>query len=405
MELEFYYDVVCPYAYVASQRIEAVAARTGATLRWRPVLLGGLFKHVGASQNPGADMNPNKARLNLLDMHRQAERAGVTLKMHPQHPVRSVEAMRLLTGAPEAVRPALTHALYRAYWVDTLRIDDVDVLQRIGAAHGVDAAAILADPAVKQRLRDTTAEAAGQGAFGVPAMVVDGRLYWGADRLHFVEAALGGTPPTQPATGAGGRVEFFHDFSSPYSYLAATQIARVASAHGAELVWRPMLLGGLFHAVGTATVPLLAMNAARQAYMGRDLDDWARWWGVPFTFNDTFPLRTVAALRVALQAPEATAALYQAAWVDRRDIGQPEVLAAVLTEAGHDAEALLRGTADPAIKAQLRANTEAAAAAGACGAPTFLVHGPGQAEPVLFWGQDRLDQVAAVLDGWQPAFA
>ncbi|MCA9543024.1 MAG: 2-hydroxychromene-2-carboxylate isomerase, partial [Myxococcales bacterium] len=192
MTLDFFYDVVCPYAYLGSVQVEALARRTGATLRWRPTLLGGLFRHVEAPQNPGALMNPNKARLNLLDMQRQAERLGVELTMPAAHPRRSVEAMRLLTACPDAARPALSHALYRAYWVQGRDISDRAVLGEIAAEHGLGVAAID-DPAVKQALFDTTAQAAGHGAFGVPALVIDGqRLYWGADRLHFVEAALGG---------------------------------------------------------------------------------------------------------------------------------------------------------------------------------------------------------------------
>ena len=98
-----------------------------------------------------------------------------------------------------------------------------------------------------------------------------------------------------------------------------------------------------------------------------------------------------------LQEPAAMSVLYRAAWAEDRNIGDPEVLVQVLDAHGFDGQALLAGTADPAVKARLRANTERAVAAGICGVPTFVIDGE-----VLFWGQDRLDQVELALRGWRP---
>lgn len=405
MDLEFHYDVVCPYAYLASTRIEALAARAGARLVWRPVLLGGLFRHAGQTQNPGAAMSSAKARLNLADMHRFAARLGVPLHMPAGHPRRSVEAMRLVTSAPEVVRPALSHALYRAYWVEGRDVADREVLGAIASEHGLDLARIDA-PEVKDALHAATAAAAERGIFGVPAMGVGDRFFWGQDRLHLVEQALTGVAPpyaepTQAAPGA--RVTFFHDFSSPFSYLASTQIERRLAATGAEVRWRPILLGALFREIGTPDVPLLAMSEPRRRYFARDLDDWARLWGVPFRFPDTFPLRTVLALRVALVEPATTRALYRAAWVENRDIGDRGALTAVLDAAGFAGAALVgQASENVALKAALRENTDAARAAGACGVPTFLVErlgpdGEPAAEPELFWGQDRFELVQEAL--------
>ncbi|MGB1277563.1 MAG: 2-hydroxychromene-2-carboxylate isomerase, partial [Nannocystaceae bacterium] len=148
----------------------------------------------------------------------------------------------------------------------------------------------------------------------------------------------------------------------------------------------------------TPDVPLLAMTPARRAYMGRDLDDWANHWGVPFRFPDHFPLRTVLPLRVAIAEPAATAAIYQAAWGENLAIDQPEILAQVLTQAGFDAQKLLEQATSKPVKDQLRANTERARAAGACGVPTMVVERPGR-PPEMLWGQDRLELVAAYLGG------
>ena len=397
MEFTFCYDVVCPYAWMASVQIEALAARTGATVRWRPVLLGGLFKHHQAPQVPAATWSNNRAALGLRDIHRQAERLGLRLNFPDGHPRRSVEAMRLCVAAPEAVRPALSADLYRAYWERGQDISDRAVLAPIAAAHGLDLGVIDQD-AVKAALFNNTAEAAERGAFGVPTFFVGDRLIWGSDRMHFVEAALGGAPSraAQPPASAPRALHLFHDFSSPFSYLAFTQVRRIAAEAGAPLTLRPILLGGLFRAIGTPDVPLFAMSPARQRWFMRDMHDWAEWWGVPFRYPSVFPVRSVSALRVSIVEPATVEPIYRAMWAEDRDIGHPPTLVDVLNRAGFDGDALLAAAESAEVKATLRANTEAAAAIGAAGVPTF------QVEDIVIWGQDRLDQVEAALRGWRP---
>ncbi len=400
MDLYFYYDIVCPYAYMASRRVEALAKRTGATLHWRPVLLGGVYRSIGRQQEATAGQSDVRQQVGALDLLRQAERQGVSLVFPSQHPRRTVNAMRLILAAPPEKRPILTHALYRTYWEEGRDVSDPNVLAEVATAHGIDPACTQ-DPAIKQALFDAVEEAVSHGVFGVPGFVVDGKLFWGVDRMHLVEKALGGSPvwppqrtdePLSPVT-----LTFFHDFSSPYSYLGATQVEKIAQRNGATLEWAPMLLGGLFRSIGTEGIPMAGFSPPKQRYGVKDMQDWADWWGVPFTFASQFPLRTVAALRVAIQDPATTLPIYRAAWAEDRNIGDPEVLRNVLVEAGFDADALLAGTQDPAVKAVLRENTERAQALGTCGAPTFVINGE-----VVLWGQDRADQVEAALHGWRP---
>jgi 2-hydroxychromene-2-carboxylate isomerase len=207
MELHFFYDLVCPYAYLASTQVEGLAARTGARLVWRPFLLGGVFRALGTADDPNEGMSPAKARNNLRDMERWAEHRGVPLRRPRGHPRRTVLALRALLAAGEgAARAAATHALYRAYWVEGRDVEDPAVvagaLDAVGL-HGSDLVARAGEQ--REALFRVTAEAAAAGVFGAPAFLVGDQLFWGQDRLHFVERALGGWKPAALPTDATWR--------------------------------------------------------------------------------------------------------------------------------------------------------------------------------------------------------
>ncbi|MCA9715298.1 MAG: DsbA family protein, partial [Myxococcales bacterium] len=179
-----------------------------------------------------------------------------------------------------------------------------------------------------------------------------------------------------------------------------TAIAPLAARRGVALEWAPILLGGLFRAIGTPDVPLHSFHATKRAYVRRDMQDWAALRGVPLRFPSRFPVRTVLPLRVALAEPSVTPHLYRAIWVDDRPVDTPEALGPLLEGLGLDARALLERAQSPEIKQALRRNTEEAEAAGVCGVPTMEVHAPGCA-PALFWGQDRLEMAFAAACGWR----
>ncbi len=187
-------------------------------------------------------------------------------------------------------------------------------------------------------------------------------------------------------------IEFFFDFGSPTTYLAHTQLPRIARETGAQLVYRPMLLGGVFKATGNASPVLVP---AKGRWMGQDIARWAKRWGVPFTFNPHFPINTLTLMRGAaglqMRQPQDFTryvdAVFQAMWVKPRNLGDAAVLGALLSEAGFDADAFMALVGDPEVKAKLVANTEEAVARGVFGAPSCFV---GDA---LFFGQDRLDFV------------
>ena len=193
-------------------------------------------------------------------------------------------------------------------------------------------------------------------------------------------------------------VEWFFDVGSPTSYLAWTQLPKIAADAGASIAWRPMLLGGVFKATGNAspvTVP------AKGRWMNDDIRRWAERYRVPFCFNPHFPINTLTLMRGAtamqMRQPDRfdayLAAVQRAMWEDPKNLGDPAVLAAMLTAAGFDAEAFAAMVADPEVKAQLIATTEEAVQRGVFGAPTFFV---GER---MFFGQDRLDFVREALLG------
>ena len=410
--VELYYDFSCPYAYLASTQIEALCARTGADLVWRPMLLGGVFKALGTPDGPS--LLPARARLNLLDMHRWADWFGVPLVMPPGHPNRTVLALRAALAAEAAGSDGLARAskaLFHAYWALGRDVSRPEVVREALDAVGLDGASLLQradDPALKDALRARTDEAVSRGVFGAPMMfvTVDGKTetFWGQDRLHFVEEALGGKPPPRAPdqlVASGREVAFFFDFSSPFAYLASTQIEAVARRAGATVRWRPFLLGGLFKAIGTPDVPLFAMPEPKRRLAAVDMSRWAAHHGAPFRPPSRFPMSSVKALRMVLQLPDAERpplvhALFQAYWADDRDLADETELAAVAGSLGLDGAALVAGTRSEAMKAALREATEEAQRAGLCGAPSFLIG------DLLFWGQDRLAFVERALGGWRP---
>jgi 2-hydroxychromene-2-carboxylate isomerase len=190
--LDFWFDYSCPYAYLASTQVEGLAARTGAALAFKPMLLGGVFAANGTPQKLFATLSPAKAAHNARDLDRWADLFGVTLVMPLAHPFRTVEALRATVAS--GIDPRVVHGFYRAYWVDGRGPSEEATMRDVLGAAGHDAGAILAAiarPEAKDDLRRRTDEAIALGIFGAPAFVVNGtRLYWGQDRMHFVESDL-----------------------------------------------------------------------------------------------------------------------------------------------------------------------------------------------------------------------
>ncbi len=190
--------------------------------------------------------------------------------------------------------------------------------------------------------------------------------------------------------------EFWFDIGSPAAYLAWTQLPALCAETGAQVDYRPMLLGGVFHATGNHSPTAVP---AKGSYMLNDLARFARRYGVPFNNNPHFPVNTLMIMRgaVGLQLREPARfdayvrAMYEAMWVHAQNLNEPATVGAVLHAAGFDPAAMLALTQDAEVKDRLKAVTQEAVDRGAFGAPIFFVGDQ------MFWGQDRLDFVKEAL--------
>ena len=191
-------------------------------------------------------------------------------------------------------------------------------------------------------------------------------------------------------------VEFYFDVGSPASYLAWTQLPQLCAAAGADLVYKPMLLGAVFQATGNASP---AAVPAKARYTNRDFARHARQYGVPFAINPHFPIHTLFLMRavtgVLSREPERLqallAAVFKAIWVDGLNLNDAAVTAQVLAGAGFEPAHMHALTSAADVKDALKATTQEAIDKGVFGAPTMLVGDE------MFFGQDRLMQVQEEL--------
>ncbi len=187
------------------------------------------------------------------------------------------------------------------------------------------------------------------------------------------------------------KLEFFYDCSSPWTYLAFTKIEQVAQRHDAELIWRPILVGGLFNTVNPSVYENRAKPVPVKAkYYVKDLRDWAQFYGLKIGNPTVFPVNSVKAMRGAFVAQEHglisrySRRVFESYWGDNRDISQDSVLREIVRECGLDENEYFAKIAAEEYKARLRSNVEELIARGGFGSPTMFVAGS------MFFGNDRL---------------
>ena len=196
------------------------------------------------------------------------------------------------------------------------------------------------------------------------------------------------------------RLDFYFDCSSPWTYLAFHAVQPLAMELGAEIAWKPILVGGVFNAVNQTVYDNRAKpNPLKQAYMLKDLADWAKLYGLNIIFPPTvFPVNSVKCMRGAFVAlehdklvPYASAA-FEAYWSDDRDLSKEDVLAGIAARAGLERQSFFAAIETEPCKARLRANTDELIKRGGFGSPTMFVGSS------MFFGNDRLPLVRAALE-------
>jgi len=206
---------------------------------------------------------------------------------------------------------------------------------------------------------------------------------------------------TPPLTKTGGiltnPIDFYFDYSSPYGYIAALKIDDLAARYGRSVIWKPILLGSVFKVTGGKPLPTLPLKGD---YSKIDIARSARFHNLPYKFPSKFPIAGQAPSRAfywvnerdPILARKLARTLYQAYFVDDRDISSPEITAEVAASLGLQRDDVLAALGSEAVKEKLKSEVDAAIARGVFGSPYFVIDG----EP--FWGVDRFDQIERWLD-------
>lgn len=189
-------------------------------------------------------------------------------------------------------------------------------------------------------------------------------------------------------------IEFWYEFASPYSWIAAERIERLAGGAGIAVRWRPFVIGPILRARPHNPSPTQDASPAQKKYRRRDVERLCAQEGLALNWPTTYPRNGLLAARVALLVddiwrPDFSRAVYRANFVEDREISDVAVIADILTSMGGDVPAILDQAQSPENKAALAAAVEEAIAKGIFGAPSFIVGDE------LFWGNDRLEQAMA----------
>lgn len=188
------------------------------------------------------------------------------------------------------------------------------------------------------------------------------------------------------------KVEFFYDYSSPWTYLAFTKISGVCQKYNATLEWRPILVGGIFNTVNPSVYEFRERGVpAKAKYSAKDLQDWARFYGIKIGSPTVFPVNSIKALRGALAAldhPEKflrySYRVFESYWGEDKDISKDEVLRGIVEEVGLDPQEYFDKINRQDYKDRIRVNTDEVMARGGFGTPTIFVNG------AMFFGNDRM---------------
>jgi len=190
--VEFFYDFGSPTVYLAATQLPSIAGSVGATIDWRPMLLGGVFKSTG---NQSPVVVAAKAAYMNDDLERFAKRYGVPFRFNPHFPINTLALMRgaVAYQADAVVSSTYREAIFTAIWVEARNLNEPDVIQQVLRDAGLDPAELMnriGEQTVKDQLIANTEEAVNRGVFGAPTFFVGEQMFFGQDRLDFVAEAI-----------------------------------------------------------------------------------------------------------------------------------------------------------------------------------------------------------------------
>ncbi len=193
--VDYHYSLISPWSYLGGPRLDRIAAAAGATVNFKPINLGTVFPATGGLPLP--KRAPERQAYRMAELGRWRDHLGVPLNLEPRHfPAPDALAARTVIAARRAGADAgrLTNAIMRAVWTEERNIAEAETLRAIAGENGIDGDALLAEAetqAVADDYAADTDEAIARGVFGAPTYIYEGELYWGQDRLDFLERALG----------------------------------------------------------------------------------------------------------------------------------------------------------------------------------------------------------------------
>jgi len=184
-QIDFYFDVVSPYSYIASSLIDEVVKRNNARLNWIPILLGGIFKAIEGVMAPG--LVPVKKPYLKKDLERLSTYYEIPFNMPSDFPIRTILAMRVLCGLPQERIPQSSRTLFKAYWSENKDIADPKIVSKLIDSDAVERASLQE---IKNILFKNTEEAVKRGAFGAPTFFVGSEMFFGHDRINLINDYL-----------------------------------------------------------------------------------------------------------------------------------------------------------------------------------------------------------------------
>ena len=195
------------------------------------------------------------------------------------------------------------------------------------------------------------------------------------------------------------KIEFFYDCSSPWTYLAFSEIENLVARQDLKLIWKPILVGGVFNSSNPSVYASRENPVkAKQDYSTKDLQDWSKVRGLNINWPDVFPVNSVKAMRGAFYAinkemiSEYSSKVFFSYWTEGNDISQDEVLNQIISSLDFDSQDFFSFIALDQTKELLKSNTQELIDRGGFGSPTIFIN-----EKNMFFGNDRLQLIEEIL--------